>query len=48
MVDDSTKKAPNVSVTKFKRTKIIATIGPATNSYDAILALIKAGANGIR
>lgn len=45
---DSTRKAPNVPVAKFKRTKIIATIGPATNSYDSILALIKAGANGIR
>ncbi|MCA9337744.1 pyruvate kinase [Candidatus Saccharibacteria bacterium] len=33
---------------KFKRTKIIATIGPAMNSYDAVLSLIEAGANGIR
>ncbi|MCA9346138.1 pyruvate kinase [Candidatus Saccharibacteria bacterium] len=32
----------------FKKTKIIATIGPSTNSYDSILELIKAGANGIR
>ena len=32
----------------FKRTKIIATIGPSTNSYEAVLGLIKAGANGIR
>ncbi len=32
----------------LKRTKIIATVGPATNSYEAILELIKAGANGIR
>lgn len=30
------------------RTKIIATVGPATNNYEAILELIKAGANGIR
>ena len=44
----STDKAPNVPVTKFKRTKIIATIGPATNSYEKILALIKAGTNGLR
>jgi len=43
-----TNKAPNVPVAKFKRTKIIATVGPATDSYEAILALIKAGANGIR
>lgn len=43
-----TSKAPNVPVAKFKRTKIIATVGPATNSYEAILELIKAGANGLR
>ena len=44
----TTQKVPNVPVARFKRTKIIATIGPATDSYDSILALIKAGANGIR
>jgi len=43
-----TDTAPNVPLTKFKRTKIIATIGPATDSYESVLALIKAGANGIR
>lgn len=32
----------------FKRAKIIATVGPSTNSYQSILDLIKAGANGIR
>ena len=32
----------------FKRTKILATVGPATNNYEAIEALIKAGANGLR
>jgi pyruvate kinase len=31
-----------------KRTKIIATVGPATNSYEAILGLINAGADGLR
>lgn len=45
---ESTNRAPNVPLNKFKRSKIIATIGPATNSYDAILNLIKAGANGLR
>lgn len=45
---DETLTAPNVPITQFKRTKILATIGPATNSYENILALIKAGANGIR
>lgn len=43
-----TNTAPNVPVAKFKRTKIIATVGPATDSYESILALIKAGANAIR
>lgn len=45
---ETTSKAPNVPLDKFKRTKIIATIGPVTNSYQAILDLIKAGANGLR
>ena len=45
---DTTTKKPNVPIGKFKRTKIIATVGPATDSYDQILALIKSGANGIR
>lgn len=44
----TTEKAPNVPIDKFKRTKIIATIGPSTDSYEKILALIKAGANGLR
>lgn len=43
-----TNKAPNVPLKQFKRTKIIVTVGPATNSYESILALIKAGANGLR
>lgn len=33
---------------RFKRTKILATIGPATNSYGAIHDLIETGADGIR
>lgn len=45
---DATSKAPNVPIEQFKRTKIIATVGPSTNSYEKILQLIKAGANGIR
>ncbi len=45
---DVTNRAPNVPVSKFKRTKIIVTLGPATNSYRAVLALMKAGANGFR
>ncbi len=45
---ETTLAAPNVPITQFKRTKILATVGPSTNSYEKILALIKAGANGIR
>lgn len=45
---DVTQKVPNVPISQFKRTKIIATIGPSTNTYESILELIKAGANGLR
>ena len=44
----STSKAPNVPIAQFKRTKILATVGPSTNTYEKILELIEAGANGIR
>lgn len=43
-----TNTAPNVPLKKFKRTKMIATVGPSTDSYESILGLIKSGANGIR
>ena len=43
-----TDKAPNVAAKHFKRTKIVATIGPATNNYDMVYKLLKAGANAIR
>jgi len=43
-----TEAVPNVPLTSFKRTKIIATIGPATDSYEAIYDLIQAGVNGLR
>ncbi len=39
---------PKVPLGLFKRTKIIATIGPSSNSYKAIHDMIKAGANGLR
>lgn len=32
----------------FKRTKILATLGPATNSYESIEKMIIAGVNGFR
>lgn len=44
----STDRVPNVPLESYKRTKIVATVGPSTNSYEAILSLIKAGANAIR
>lgn len=44
----TTSKAPSVPIKNFKRTKIITTIGPATDSYEKIYELIAAGANCIR
>ena len=45
---DTTKMVPKVPLNKFKRTKIIATLGPATASYEAIVAMLKEGTNGFR
>lgn len=45
---ETTYQAPNVPIEHFKRTKIIATVGPSTDSYEQVLALIQAGANGLR
>ncbi|HTK39516.1 MAG TPA: pyruvate kinase [Patescibacteria group bacterium] len=44
MSDTSISDTPMV----LKRTKIIATVGPATNSYESVRDLIAAGANAIR
>lgn len=44
----ATNTIPNVPIADFKRTKIVATVGPATNTYDSIKQLITSGANGIR
>lgn len=33
---------------KFQKTKILATIGPASNNYNTILELVKAGADAFR
>jgi len=43
-----TQTVPSVPLESFKRTKIIATVGPATDSYEAVKQLIQAGANGLR
>lgn len=45
---ETTAKVPNIPLREFKRTKIVATVGPATNSYSSIEKLIKMGANGLR
>ena len=44
----SETKTTVVSLQDYKRTKIIATLGPATDTYEAIRDLIASGANGIR
>lgn len=45
---EAIKRAPDVPLNQFKRTKIIATVGPSTNSYEQIKTLVDAGVNGIR
>lgn len=42
------QKSHIVPIENYKRTKIIATIGPSTNNYEAIYDLMKAGTNGFR
>jgi pyruvate kinase len=44
----NTDKIPNVPIRAFKRTKIVATVGPSTNSYELVEKMIRAGANGLR
>ncbi|MFI5270974.1 MAG: pyruvate kinase [Candidatus Saccharimonadales bacterium] len=44
----TTSRAPKGVLHDFKRTKIIATVGPSVNNYEAIKQLIEAGANGLR
>ena len=38
----------NISLENFKRTKIVATVGPATDSEATILEMLKSGVNGFR
>ena len=38
----------NTTTRIFKRAKILATLGPATNAYETIEAMIKTGVNGFR
>lgn len=43
-----TNKAPMVPLDRLKSTKIIATVGPASDSYKIIHDMVVAGANGLR
>lgn len=43
-----TNKAPAIPLDQFKRTKIIATIGPSSNEYKLIYEMVVAGVNGFR
>lgn len=43
-----TNKVPAVPLDQFKRTKIIATVGPSSHNYKTIYEMIVAGVNGIR
>ncbi len=43
-----TDGVPGISLDEYKRTKIIATVGPSTDSYESVRELIKNGANGLR
>lgn len=45
---NTTETASISSLDVIKRTKILATVGPATNSYHSIHAMVKAGVNGFR
>ncbi len=43
-----TESVPEVALDKFKRTKIVATLGPSTDTYEAVREIIQSGANGLR
>jgi len=47
-MSQDTVKAPRVPLKDYKRTKIIATVGPSTDTYEAVKSLIESGANGLR
>lgn len=42
------QKESGVPLHAYKRTKIIATVGPSTHSFEAIRQIIQDGANGLR
>ncbi len=48
MTDMTTTKTSMPLLSEFRRTKIIATVGPATSSEESVYKLIESGADGIR
>lgn len=44
----ATDMAPTVPLKSFKRTKIIATLGPATDTFELVRDMLKSGVNGVR
>lgn len=47
-MNDSIKKTGVVSLSALKRTKILATVGPSTDSYELIYSMVESGVNGFR
>lgn len=43
-----TESVPDVPLESYKRTKIVATIGPSSDSYETVRDIIRNGANGLR
>lgn len=43
-----TDQTTKTLLSDFKRTKMIATVGPSTNSYEQIVKMLKSGVNGFR
>ncbi len=43
-----TESVPSIAITNYKRTKIIATVGPSCDSYEQVRDIITSGANGLR
>ncbi len=44
----SEHESHDLPIRAFKRTKIVATVGPSTHSYKTVLKLMNSGANGFR
>jgi len=47
-IDDKAKTINHMQVTDHQNTKIVATIGPASSSYDRLLELVQAGVDVFR